>query len=71
VAIWYIFSVLVCCAKKNLATLLENNSFPSGMNARERGIFSGMKYGFKCCGRKSRPGADKNFLFISRRRGLT
>jgi phosphotransferase system glucose/maltose/N-acetylglucosamine-specific IIC component len=24
VAIWYIFNVLICCTKKNLATLLRN-----------------------------------------------
>jgi hypothetical protein len=26
VAIWYIFPVLVCCTKKNLATLVETDA---------------------------------------------
>jgi hypothetical protein len=31
VAIWYTFTVLVCCTKKNLATLLHMNTNTSSL----------------------------------------
>jgi hypothetical protein len=32
-AIWYIFTILVCCTKKNLATLIDMAPAPRYLNA--------------------------------------